>query len=61
MRFHPTRGALCVAGGVDPPELCEDEARALADMRRLIGQFHDPARSTPCQTPDQLCRCCAHG
>jgi cytosine/adenosine deaminase-related metal-dependent hydrolase len=47
MRFHPTRGSMSVgrsAGGLPPDALVEDEAAILADTRRLIETFHDPAR-----------------
>ena len=47
MRFHPTRGSMSVgrsAGGLPPDALVENEAAILADTRRLIETFHDPAR-----------------
>jgi len=47
MRFHPTRGSMSVgrsAGGLPPDSLVEDEAAILADTRRVIEAFHDPAR-----------------
>jgi len=46
MRFHPTRGSMSVgrsAGGLPPDALVENEAAILADTRRLIETFHDPA------------------
>jgi len=47
LRFHPTRGSMSVgesAGGLPPDSLVEDEDAILADSRRVIETFHDPAR-----------------
>ena len=47
MRFHPMRGSMSVgrsAGGLPPDALVENEAAILADTRRLIETYHDPAR-----------------
>lgn len=47
MRFHAARGSMSVgesAGGLPPDALVEDEAAILADTRRLIETWHDPAR-----------------
>lgn len=47
MRFHPTRGAMSFGkskGGLPPDEQVEDEEKVLADMRRLIEEYHDPNR-----------------
>jgi len=47
MRFHACRGSMSVgrsAGGLPPDHLVEDEAAILADSRRLIETWHDPAR-----------------
>ncbi|GJD50197.1 8-oxoguanine deaminase [Methylobacterium crusticola] len=47
MRFHAARGAMSVGesqGGLPPDGLVEDEAAILADTRRLIERWHDPAR-----------------
>ncbi|KMO36056.1 8-oxoguanine deaminase [Methylobacterium aquaticum] len=46
LRFHAARGAMSVgesAGGLPPDALVEDEAAILADARRLIETWHDPA------------------
>jgi cytosine/adenosine deaminase-related metal-dependent hydrolase len=47
MRFHAARGAMSIGesdGGLPPDALVEREADILADTRRLIETFHDPAR-----------------
>jgi cytosine/adenosine deaminase-related metal-dependent hydrolase len=47
MRFHPARGSMSIGesdGGLPPDALVEGEADILADTRRLIETFHDPAR-----------------
>lgn len=44
IRFQPTRGAVSVGasnGGLPPDVLVEDEAMILADMKRLIDQYHE--------------------
>ncbi|KMO12723.1 8-oxoguanine deaminase [Methylobacterium platani] len=46
LRFHAARGAMSVgesAGGLPPDALVEDEGAILADTRRLIETWHDPA------------------
>lgn len=46
LRFHPTRGSMSIGeskGGLPPDALVEDEAAILADCRRVIEAFHDPA------------------
>ena len=46
VRFHPTRGSMSVgesAGGLPPDYLVEDEKDILADSRRVLEAFHDPA------------------
>ena len=48
MRFHATRGSMSVGesqGGLPPDSLVEKEPDILADTRRLIEAWHDPA---PC-------------
>ena len=53
IRFHPTRAAVTLGvsqGGLAPDSLCEDEAACLADMRRLIEEFHDNSR-WDCSSP----------
>ena len=47
IRFHPTRGSMSVGtsrGGLPPDALVEDEDAILADTRRVIEAWHDPAR-----------------
>src|SRR5210317_664545 len=46
VRFHPTRGSMSLGqsqGGLPPDSLCEDEDAILADCKRVIETFHDPA------------------
>ncbi|MDR4306022.1 8-oxoguanine deaminase [Chelatococcus sambhunathii] len=46
VRFHPTRGSMSIGeskGGLPPDALVEDEDAILADCRRVIETFHDPA------------------
>ena len=46
VRFHASRGSLSVGeskGGLPPDAIIEDEATILADSRRLIEAYHDPA------------------
>lgn len=46
VRFHPTRGSMSVGesqGGLPPDYLVEDERDILADCRRVLETFHDPA------------------
>jgi 8-oxoguanine deaminase len=47
MRFHAARGSMSVGesqGGLPPDSVVEDEGAILADSRRVIEQYHDPAR-----------------
>jgi cytosine/adenosine deaminase-related metal-dependent hydrolase len=47
MRFHAARGSMSVGesrGGLPPDSVVEDEASILADTRRVIEEWHDPAR-----------------
>jgi hypothetical protein len=47
MRFHPTRGAMSLGeskGGLPPDSCCEDESACLADMKRLIEEYHDNSK-----------------
>jgi len=46
IRFHPTRGAMSLGqskGGLPPDSVVEDESAILADMERVVAQFHDPS------------------
>ena len=46
VRFHPTRGSMSLGqsqGGLPPDDICEDEEDILADCKRVIDTFHDPA------------------
>ena len=55
IRFHACRGAMSVGeskGGLPPDSLVEDEDAILADTRRVIEAYHDPA-------PFALCRVAA--
>ncbi len=58
VRFHACRGAMSVgesAGGLPPDALVEDEAAILADTRRVIETFHDPARFAMCRVAVAPC------
>ncbi len=47
MRFHAMRGSMSLGeskGGLPPDRVVEDEAAILADSRRVIEAYHDPAR-----------------
>lgn len=47
LRFHAARGSMSVGeskGGLPPDRVVEDEAAILVDSRRVIEQYHDPAR-----------------
>ncbi|MFN2224517.1 MAG: 8-oxoguanine deaminase, partial [Candidatus Promineifilaceae bacterium] len=47
VRFHAARGSMSLGesdGGLPPDSVTEDEAFILQDSRRLIEQYHDPAR-----------------
>lgn len=46
IRFHASRGSMSVGesqGGLPPDRIVEDEDAILADSRRLIEAYHDPA------------------
>lgn len=46
VRFHPTRGSMSLGesrGGLPPDRVCDSEENILADSRRVIETFHDPA------------------
>lgn len=46
-RFHAARGSMSVGesgGGLPPDSVVEDEAAILLDSRRVLEQYHDPAR-----------------
>lgn len=46
-RFHASRGSMSVGeskGGLPPDSVVEDEETILLDSRRVIEQYHDPAR-----------------
>lgn len=46
LRFHCARGSMSVgesAGGLPPDSVVEDEQAILADTRRVIETYHDPA------------------
>jgi 8-oxoguanine deaminase len=52
VRFHPCRGSMSLGesgGGLPPDDLVEDEEAILADCRRVIEAFHDPARYSMCR------------
>jgi cytosine/adenosine deaminase-related metal-dependent hydrolase len=47
IRFHPSRGSMSLGksqGGLPPDHVVQDEEAILKDCRRVIEQFHDPAR-----------------
>ncbi|HKP52841.1 MAG TPA: 8-oxoguanine deaminase [Chloroflexia bacterium] len=47
MRFHAARGSMSVGesgGGLPPDSVVEDEDAILRDSRRVIEEYHDPAR-----------------
>lgn len=49
MRFHAARGSMSMGeskGGLPPDSVVEDEAFILSDSRRVIEQYHDPARNS---------------
>jgi len=46
-RFHAARGSMSVGesrGGLPPDSVVEDEDAILRDSRRVVEQYHDPAR-----------------
>src|SRR5690348_17970367 len=46
-RFHAARGSMSVGtsqGGLPPDSVVEDEEAILRDSRRVIEEYHDPAR-----------------
>ena len=52
IRFHPTRGSMSLGesqGGLPPDRVVEDEAAIIADTRRVIETFHDPAPFSMCR------------
>lgn len=52
VRFHPCRGSMSLGeseGGLPPDEVVEDEETILADSRRVIESFHDPAPYSMCK------------
>ncbi len=52
IRFHPTRGSMSLGesqGGLPPDRVVEDEAAILADTRRVIETYHDPAPFSMCR------------
>jgi cytosine/adenosine deaminase-related metal-dependent hydrolase len=69
MRFHASRGSMSVGeskGGLPPDSVVEDEDTILADSRRVIEAYHDPAPGAmtrvvlaPCSpfsvSPDLMC------
>lgn len=47
IRFHPSRGSMSLGrsqGGLPPDHVVQNEEAILADCRRVIERFHDPAR-----------------
>ncbi|HET9045382.1 MAG TPA: 8-oxoguanine deaminase [Casimicrobiaceae bacterium] len=57
-RFHACRGAMSVGesnGGLPPDALVEDEDAILADTRRVIETFHDPAPLSMCRVAVAPC------
>lgn len=52
IRFHPTRGSMSLGrskGGLPPDEICENEDAIVADCKRVIEKFDDPARFSMCR------------
>jgi 8-oxoguanine deaminase len=52
VRFHPCRGSMSLGeseGGLPPDEVVEDEEAILADSRRVIEEFHEPAPYSMCR------------
>ena len=47
VRFHPCRGSMSLGqshGGLPPDSVVQTEAEILADLERVVGEFHDPTR-----------------
>ena len=47
VRFHGARGSMSLGesqGGLPPDRVCEDEESILRDSRRVVEEYHDPAR-----------------
>ncbi len=47
VRFHGARGSMSLGesqGGLPPDRVCEDEEAILRDSRRVVEEYHDPAR-----------------
>ena len=60
IRFHPTRGAMSVGksqGGKAPDSLCQAEGVIVADMERLIQEFHDASRWLSSLCTHEVCTC----
>ncbi|MGE5141773.1 MAG: 8-oxoguanine deaminase [Rudaea sp.] len=52
IRFHSTRGSMSLGesqGGLPPDSVTQDEQTILADTRRVIEAFHDPAPYSMCR------------
>lgn len=52
IRFHPTRGSMSLGesqGGLPPDRVVEDEDAILADTRRVVEIYHDPAPFSMCR------------
>jgi cytosine/adenosine deaminase-related metal-dependent hydrolase len=46
MRFHPTRGSMSLSrkdGGLPPDSVVQDDEEILAESKRVVERFHDPA------------------
>ena len=56
IRFHPTRGAMS-QGGKAPDSLCQAEGVILADMERLIQEFHNASRWLSSLCTHEVCTC----
>jgi 8-oxoguanine deaminase len=52
VRFHPSRGSMSLGrskGGLPPDSVVEEEDAILADCRRAVEEFHDPAPFSMCR------------
>jgi 8-oxoguanine deaminase len=52
VRFHPSRGSMSLGrskGGLPPDSVVEEEDAILADCRRAVAEFHDPAPFSMCR------------